>query len=93
VEGCLIRHSSSDTSRLAEGEDLPPEIQNRLPRYPVPVVHLALTVSARVGVYAVEVEAKNDAARVFSSKFGFLGLPEDPLRMYLSMNVIRKLPW
>lgn len=96
--------------------NLPEAERRKLPRYPVPVVHiarlavctdaqgcglgarllvnalqLALAVSEKIGVYAVEVVAKDGHARRFYEKYGFRGLPEDDLHLYLSMKVLRQL--
>ena len=96
-------------------EHLPDAVARRLPRYPVPVVHLgrlavdtrhrgqgvggallfdallrALRVAGEVGVYAVEVVAKDEAARQFYQYHGFTALQDSPLHLYLSVEQIRK---
>jgi ribosomal protein S18 acetylase RimI-like enzyme len=100
----------------AECAQLPPAESRRLPRYPVPVVHLArlavhknergkglgefLLVDAlrrmfragtEIGAFAVEVIAKNEAARRFYLKYGFHSLLDDQLHLYLSMKTLKKL--
>ncbi|MBI2895462.1 MAG: GNAT family N-acetyltransferase [Deltaproteobacteria bacterium] len=90
------------------------EERRRLPRYPVPVVHLArlavdrtergrglgesllmhcfertLRVSEEIGVRAIEVQAKDQAARGFYGRYGFKSLLDDVQHMYLSIDVIR----
>lgn len=39
----------------------------------------------------MEVDALTDAARAFYLKYGFVPLQDDPLHLYLSMQVVRKL--
>ena len=88
----------------------------KLPRYPVPVIHLgrlavdssakgqglgkillldalkrAESVSAQLGIYAVEVHALNEAARAFYLRYGFASLLDDEQHLYLTMKKIRKL--
>ncbi len=106
------------TLRAGEIEcaDLPAEEAKRLPRYPVPVVHLArlavdkkergkklgefLLVDAlrrgfragsEIGALAVEVIAKNEGARAFYVKYGFQGLVDDELHLYVSMKMVKRL--
>lgn len=96
-------------------EQMPEEERRRLPRYPVPVAHLArlavdrrhrgpglgeyllmnaleraLTLTDSIGVYAVEVFAKTEAAREFYLRYGFHALVDDRLHLYLSMKAIAK---
>lgn len=86
-----------------------------LPRYPVPVAHLArlavdrtaqgqglgekllvtafekvIEASNTVAIVAVEVIAKNDRARKFYARYGFVSLLDDELHMYLSIKAIRR---
>ncbi len=95
-------------------ESLPDDVRRTLPRYPVPVVHLArlavstdarglglgetllmhafekaIAVENEIGVYAVEVLAKTDAARSFYVRYGFRSLSDDTLHMYISMRTVR----
>ncbi len=103
-------------NRHVEIRDLPEEVKRGLPRYPVPVVHLArlavsedaqgsglgacllvsalqlaLAVSGKIDAHAVEVVAKDDRARTFYEKYGFKGLPQDRLYLYLPMPVLKRL--
>jgi GNAT superfamily N-acetyltransferase len=48
-------------------------------------------VSAEVALYAVEVEAIDEAARSFYLKYGFTSLAADPFHLYLSMKTVEKL--
>lgn len=50
----------------------------------------ALEVSTTIGVAAVEVIAKNERARTFYRKYGFVSLLDDALHMYLSIKAIRR---
>jgi ribosomal protein S18 acetylase RimI-like enzyme len=94
-------------------DTLPAQARKRLPRYPVPVVHLArlavderergkrlgeellvdalsraLRGSVEVPAFAVEVIAKNEAARAFYAKYGFRSLEDGDLHLFLSMRVV-----
>ena len=51
----------------------------------------ALRVSGEIGLYAVEVIAKDEAARRFYEHHGFHGLEDDPLHLYLPMETVRAL--
>ena len=48
-------------------------------------------VSIQVGVRAVEVDAMDDAARRFYSKFGFTSLLDDRNHLFLSIKAVRAL--
>jgi GNAT superfamily N-acetyltransferase len=48
-------------------------------------------IADQVGIRAVEVDALDESARQFYLKFGFVALRDDPLHLFLSMQVIRKL--
>ena len=91
-------------------EYTPASVRKGLPRYPIPVIHLArlavdasfhrhglghyllvhcltqaLRVADLVGVKAIEVRAKNDLAKEFYSKRGFVELEDDKLHMYVTI--------
>jgi ribosomal protein S18 acetylase RimI-like enzyme len=95
--------------------DLPPDARKGLPRYPVPILHIArlavderargqglgerlLThalqrahrAAERVGMWGVEVVAKDDAARAFYERYGFRALIDDRLHLYLPLATVRK---
>ena len=95
--------------------DLPEEEQRRLPRYPVPVLHIgrlavdkrargaglggqllmyalgkALDAAQVLGVWGVEVIAKDAGARGFYEHYGFRSLVDDPLHLYVSLRTVRK---
>jgi len=95
--------------------DLPPEEQKRLPRYPVPVLHVArlavdkgargeglgeqllmyalnkaVDAAEHMGVWGVEVIAKDEAARSFYARYGFRALDDDELHLYISLKTLRK---
>lgn len=92
---------------------MPPDIANKLPKYPVPAALLgrlavdtsfqgkgiaaALMVNAMkrvllasndITMYALFVDAKNEQAKAFYRKYGFMELQEHPLRLFLSMETI-----
>jgi GNAT superfamily N-acetyltransferase len=48
-------------------------------------------VAEQLGIYAVEVWAKNELARNFYLKYGFTLLVDDQFHLYLPMQVIRRL--
>lgn len=48
-------------------------------------------IADQVGIRAVEVDAIDESARQFYLKFGFMELRDDPLHLFMSMQVIRKL--
>lgn len=50
----------------------------------------ALAVSATVGVYAVDVTAKDERARDFYVKFGFIPLVDSPMHLFLPLETIRR---
>jgi GNAT superfamily N-acetyltransferase len=95
---------------------LPDDVARRLPRYPVPVVHLgrlavdramqgqglgaallvealrrAVRVAAEIAVFAVEVVAKDAAARRFYAHHGFAPMRDDPHHLYLPIETARRL--
>ena len=43
----------------------------------------------QLGVAAVFVDAKDEEARSYYQRFGFLSLPENPLEMFLPMDTVR----
>ncbi len=44
-----------------------------------------------IGIHAIEVWAKDDEARAFYAKYGFVPLLDDTLHLYISIKAIRKL--
>jgi len=48
-------------------------------------------IADQIGVRAVEVDAIDEKARAFYSKYGFVQLVDDPNHLFLPMQVIRKL--
>lgn len=50
-----------------------------------------LDLSAKLGLYAVEVDALDDAAAAFYRKYGFSPLLDNPQHLYLSMATAEKL--
>lgn len=51
---------------------------------------LALTLSQQIGLFAVVVDAKHDAAAAFYARYGFARMEDQPLRLYLTTAVIRQ---
>lgn len=51
----------------------------------------SLSVSAQIGIVAVIVDAKNDAAMAFYKKFGFIELPDNSRRLFLPLSTVKKL--
>jgi len=95
--------------------DLPEDVRRRLPRYPVPVLHIArLAVDTRargsglgeqllvyalrkaadaageLGIWGVEVIAKDDNARRFYERYGFKRLVDDDLHLDISLKTVRR---
>ena len=93
-----------------------PDAGARLPRYAVPVAHVArlgvcrsvqggglggaLLVDAlgrvahaaeSLGIHAVEVRAKSEAARRFYERFELVSLKDDPLHLYLPLATVREM--
>jgi len=51
----------------------------------------SLRVADEVGVYAVTVEALNDAVRTFYLRHGFASLDDHPRHLYIPLKAVRKL--
>lgn len=50
-----------------------------------------LMVSAEVGVHAILVDAKNDKAREFYRRYGFIELRDEPMTLFLPLETVRAL--
>jgi len=48
-------------------------------------------LATKIGIRAVEVDALNDSARNFYSKYGFFSLLDDPRHLFLPIRVVRRL--
>ncbi len=48
-------------------------------------------LAVKIGIRAVEVDAINQAAKLFQKRYGFLALTDDPHHLFLPMHIIRKL--
>lgn len=46
-------------------------------------------VSQNLGIFALFVDAKDESARAFYDRFGFISLPENKLEMFLPIKTIR----
>jgi N-acetylglutamate synthase-like GNAT family acetyltransferase len=53
-------------------------------------MHLTVSLAQQIGVYAVVVDAKHEAATAFYARYGFQRFPEQKLSMFLSTTVIRQ---
>ena len=53
-------------------------------------VGLSLELAARVGIYAVIVDAKNEAARDFYERLGFASFKDAPFSMFLPIATLRR---
>jgi len=51
----------------------------------------SLAVSAQIGIVAVIVDAKNESAISFYKQYGFIALPENSHRLFLSLSTIKQL--
>lgn len=49
-----------------------------------------LSLAGQLGVHAVEVDAIDDQAKVFSQRYGFAPLLDDPLPLFLPMATVEK---
>ena len=52
-------------------------------------MHLAARTAEKIGLYAVVVDAKNEAAVAFYAKYGFQRFADQELSMFLATDVIR----
>ncbi len=50
-----------------------------------------LEISEKMGVYAVDVWSKDEDARKFYLKYGFLALQDDALHLYLPIGTVRQM--
>ena len=53
-------------------------------------MHLAARTAEKIGLYAVVVDAKNEAAVAFYAKYGFQRFADQNLRLFLPTDVIRR---
>ncbi|WP_168499664.1 GNAT family N-acetyltransferase [Anabaena sp. UHCC 0204] len=99
---------------LIELKNLPDEVQESLPGYPVPALLIgkfavdklaqkqgigkqllkhafetALEVSQKVGVFAVRVDAKDEQAKQYYLKKGFLSLEDKALGLYIPISTLK----
>jgi GNAT superfamily N-acetyltransferase len=51
----------------------------------------ACDVAERIGVFAVDLFAKDDDAKRFYLKYGFIPLQDDPFHLYLPMATVRAM--
>jgi hypothetical protein len=55
----------------------------------VDALRRSLRVADSLGVVAMEVRARTERARVFYARYGFVGLEDDPLHLYLPLATAR----
>lgn len=48
-----------------------------------------LTIADQIGIYAVDVTAKDDKSRSFYEHFGFTSLIDEPLHLFLSIKTAK----
>lgn len=53
-------------------------------------LYRALTISRTVGVFAIDVDAKNNQVKAFYKKNGFIELQDDPLGLILPIKTLEK---
>jgi GNAT superfamily N-acetyltransferase len=53
-------------------------------------VYRTALIADQAGVIGLFVDAKNEAARQFYLRYGFLEIPEQPLKLFLPIETIRK---
>ena len=53
-------------------------------------MRLSESTADKIGLYAVVVDAKNDAAANFYARFGFVRFPDRPLELFLTLKVVRR---
>jgi len=51
----------------------------------------SLAVSTQIGLVAVIVDAKNEAAIAFYKQYGFIALPHNSHRLFLPLSTIKQL--
>ncbi|MEG3966361.1 GNAT family N-acetyltransferase [Microcoleus sp. T2B6] len=125
ISRTFVAVSSEDSQRIVgyyscctgglSFEDLPAQLQERLPRYPTPIILIgklavdlsvqgrglgkrllfhalenAVNVSQTVGVYAVKVDAIDEAAKTFYENSGFREMPEIPLSLLLRLQTFKQ---
>jgi hypothetical protein len=53
-------------------------------------LHRALAVATDIALFATVVDAKDEAARRFYQRLGFVPFPETPLRLFLPLASVRE---
>ena len=53
-------------------------------------MQLALVTAEKIGVYAIVVDAKDEAAAVFYARYGFQRFSDQTLRLFLTTEIIRR---
>ena len=71
-----------------EKNELPAQLSKRWPHYPIRRV---VRASETIAVYAIVVDAKNDRAKEFYERYGFVAFAGAPRRLYLPLQTFKKL--
>lgn len=53
-------------------------------------MHLGASLAEKIGLYALVVDAKNETAAAFYTRYGFLRFPDRGLSLFLTTDVIRR---
>lgn len=56
----------------------------------ISAMHRVLSVSRNIGIIGFFVDAKNEEAKGYYEQFGFIPLPDDPLRLFLPAATLHK---
>jgi ribosomal protein S18 acetylase RimI-like enzyme len=54
-------------------------------------IHRTVLIAEQAGVIGLFVDAKNDSARTFYERYGFVALPNQPLHLFLPTETLRAL--
>jgi len=78
----VLRIGRLAVDRRAQGRKLGRE----LTRF---ALNLSLELAGRVGIHAVVVDAKNEAAREFYQRLGFVAFGDTPLSLFMPIATLR----
>lgn len=51
----------------------------------------AMVIAEKAGIIGLFVDTKEDAAKVYYDRYGFVSLEDTPLEMFLPLQTIRKI--
>lgn len=75
-------------ARLAVAKDRQREGLGKLMM--VHALHQAIRVSDSVGIIGFFVDAKNEDARRYYEQYGFMALPDNPLKLFLPLATLKQ---